>query len=61
MMFYSGVAKNENVMSMVKMFIPLPLMYIMNIVMKMFENPDVATDHAFFQYQYHVQTSLTSC
>lgn len=46
-------------MSMVKMFIPLPLMYIMNRVMNIFEKPDVATDQAFLHY-YKGRTFFTS-
>lgn len=47
-MFWIGYIMKEHVMSIVNIFIPLPLMYIINKVMKIFENPDVAIDQAFY-------------
>jgi hypothetical protein len=38
----------EKVIKSVNIFIPPPLIYIMNRVMNMFENPDVAADQAFY-------------
>jgi hypothetical protein len=40
----------KNTVIIVKIFILLPIIYIMNIVINMFEKPEVAADHAFFSY-----------
>lgn len=47
-MLEMGYQMNEHVIKRVNMFIPLPLMYIMNSVIKILENPDVAVDQAFY-------------